>query len=161
MKPFTDLTSEDLRRSPVWRYDSRGHDATAMVEEASRSSLSERESTVFVAATTFRLSDGCELSGLCSPIDPSGLDYLQPVVFAPGGQVSLWSDAVPFGVSLEAISERIGRRVSEVFPLVFTCHVPVDGQVVSGTIDVTGALPNQALQLTVNLPPSGRSNDRS
>lgn len=161
MKPFANLISEDLRRAPLWRYRSTDGDATATVEEAARTSLSERDSDVFVAATTFRLADGSEVSGLCSPVDPSGLDYLQPVLFAAGGQLPLWSETAPFGLAPEKIAELLGRRVSEVFPVVFSCHVPVDGQLVSGTIDVAGTLPNQALQLTVDLPPSGRSGDRS
>ena len=147
MKPFAELTSEDFRRSPVWRYESKGGDVTAMAEEVGRSLLSEGDSGVFVVATTFRLADGSELMGLCSPADSSGLDYLQPILFAPGHQLPLWAEGEPSGVPPTAISERLGRRVSEVFPMVFTCHVPVDGRLVSGTIDVGWALPNQALQL--------------
>jgi hypothetical protein len=161
MKLFTDLTTEDFRRSPLWRYESADGDAGAAVEEVARASLSERESSVFVAATTFRLADGSELMGLCSPVDPSGLDYLQPVLFADDRQLPLWTDAGPASLSPEAICKQLKRRVSDVFPLAFTCHVPVDGKLVSGAIDVAGALPNQALQLTVNLPPFGRSDDRS
>jgi hypothetical protein len=161
VKLFKDLTTNDLRRSPVWRYESADGDAAATVEEIDRSSLSERGSGVFVAATTFRLADGSELTGLCSPVDPSGLDYLQPVLFADGRQVPLWSDAGPGSLPPGEICEKVGRTVSAVFPLLFTCHVPVDGDLLSGSIDVTGALPNQALQLTVNLPPFGRSDDRS
>jgi hypothetical protein len=161
MKPFANLTSEDLRRAPVWRYAREASDATATVEEVARYSLSERESHVFVAATTFRLADGSELKGLCSPVDPSGLDYLQPVLFRAGDQIPLWTDAQPSGVPPAKLARMLARRVSEVFPLVFCCHVPVDGKLVSGTIDVVGTLPNQGLQLTVDPPPSGRSVDRS
>jgi hypothetical protein len=160
MKPFTELTTEDFRRSPVWSYQSPHDDADAAVEEDRRSELSERDTGVFVAATTFRLANGSELAGLCSPVDPSGLDYLQPVLFAEGGQLPLWSDSRAVGPAPEAICRELGRPISDVFPLSFTCHVPVDGTLVSGTIDVARALPNQALQLTVNLPPFGQSDDR-
>ncbi len=159
MKPFIDLTREDFRQSPVWRYESAHDDADATVEEDSRSELSERDSSVFVAATTFRLADGSEFEGLCSPMDTSGLDYLQPVLFADEHQLRLWSYIQKGSSAAEAVCEKLGRRVSDVFPMSFTCHVAVDGTVVSGTIDVARALPNQALQLTVNL--SLRSDGRS
>jgi hypothetical protein len=133
----------------------------AVVEEDDRSELSEHDSDVFVAGTTFRLADGSEWPGLCSPGDPSGLDYLQPVMLVDGRHLSLWSEVPPEVPLFEAVPQALGRKVLEVFPLSFVCHVPVDGTLVSGTIEVRGALPNQVLQLTVNLPPSGRSDDRS
>jgi hypothetical protein len=161
MKPFRELTTEDFRRSPVWSYQSVRGDVDASVEEDRRSELTERDSGVFVAATTFRLANGSELAGLCSPVDPSGLDYLQPVLFAEGRQLPLWSDTRAGSPAPEAVCQELGRPISDVFPLSFMCHVPVDGTLVSGSIDVAPALPNQALQLTVNLPPFGRSGDRS
>ena len=135
-------------------------DAVARVEEDDRSELSENDSDVFLASTAFHLADGSELPGLCSPVDPSGLDYLQPVIIVRGGQVRLW-DEKPTMLLSAVICRALGRAESEVFPMSFTCHVPVDGSIVSGTLDLGGALPNQALQLTVNLPPFGRSDDRS
>lgn len=131
MKPCAKLTPEDLRRSPVWRYKSQGGDVDAVVEEDDRSELSEHDSDVFVAATTFRLADGSEWPGLCSPGDPSGLDYLQPVMLVDGRHLSLWSE-VPREVPVfEAVPQALGRNLLEIFPLSFVCHVPVDGTLVS------------------------------
>lgn len=160
MKPFAELTIDDFRRAPVWRYESQGDDATAKVEEVAVSYLSELDPGVFVVATTYRLADGSEFLGLCSPIDPSGLDYLQPILFFEGDQVPLWSGAAAAAVAPELVAKQLRRPVSGVFPLAFTCHILVDGDPISGVIDAAGALPNQALQLTVRLPPLGRSDDR-
>lgn len=161
MKPFAKLTPGDLRTSPVWRYQSKDGDTLATVEADDRSHLSESGAEVFVASTTFRLADGSEFQGLCSPADPSGLDYLQPVILTEEGHVRLWSEETAGLSNAAAICQSLGRSSSEVFPLSFNCHVPVDESLVSGTITLSGALPNQALQLTVHLPPSGRSANRS
>lgn len=36
---------------------------------------------------------GQKLMGFCSPQDPSGIDYTQPVILAEKGQVALWRDS--------------------------------------------------------------------
>lgn len=89
MKPFVELTCEDMHLHPVWRYDSSHGDVQALVQPDERCQLSEQETITFVAATIFRLADGSELTGLCSPSDPSGLDYLQPVILTAAGHVRL------------------------------------------------------------------------
>jgi hypothetical protein len=74
--------------------------------------------------------------------------------------LGLWSEVPAPLPASEAVPQALGRKASDVFPMSFVSQVPVDGTLVSGTIDISGALPNQALQLTVNLPPLGRSDDR-
>jgi len=157
MKRFADLSVDDLSASPVWRYSSGDGDASAIVEPTEKAELSESESSVYVVSTTFILADGTSVPGVCSPQDASGLDYIQPVLFGVDGHVRLST----VRTDAQEVAQHLRRRTAAVFPLQFRCNVPVDGVVLSGTIALNEALPNQALQLTVNLPPFGRSTDRS
>jgi hypothetical protein len=96
--------------------------------------LTEAEPRVFVAATDFVFADGSTAVGFCSPSDPSGLDYTQPVVFLGDAQIPLWVEPTPSRAEVEATWRRHGKSISEVFPIGFACHVPVDGKALSGVI---------------------------
>ena len=87
MKRFADLTAEDLRSTPIWKYEGPNGDGSASVEADQGARVSEGECSVYVVSTTFQLADGTVLPGLSSPQDPSGLDYLQPVLFHGGRHV--------------------------------------------------------------------------
>src|SRR5262249_34363785 len=83
VKRLTDLTIGDLTAPPVWRYEG-GSGAEAIVSPSGRTSLSEEDDEVFLAATEFHLADSTRHLGFCFPADDSGIDYLQPVIVAPG-----------------------------------------------------------------------------
>ena len=133
MKPLRSLTAEDLRTTPVWK-SLGGSDEEALVEPTSLATLSEAEQETFLALTEFVLGNGQRHIGFCSPVDDSGLDYVQPVIVTRQGQVSLWFDEPPaHGVIAEQWS-RLGIAEGEVFPIKYECLVPVDGRTVTGTI---------------------------
>lgn len=140
MKRVTELTPDDLNRVPVWRYEGE-IDEVAVVHATERRDLGTNERGVFIAHTQFVLADGTQHVGFCSPCDDSGLDYLQPVIVTPDGQVYFWFDEPPSSDSLQRQWRRLGAR-SEIFPIHFRCTVPVDGRFVTGIIesdDLTGA----------------------
>jgi hypothetical protein len=133
VKRLVDLTVEDLVASPVWRYEG-GSGAEALVVPAQRSSLSQADDEVFLAATDFELSDSSRHFGFCFPADDSGVDYLQPVIVNGPRQVAFWFDRP---VAPEVLSEQwraLGKDPVDIFPVTFRCRVPVDGRTVSGRI---------------------------
>jgi hypothetical protein len=89
---------------------------------------------VFLAATEFFLPDSSRHLGFCFPVDDAGIDYLQPVVVTPAGQVRFWFDGAVAPETLSTQWRALGKRKEEVFPVRFRCLVPVDGRFVEGTI---------------------------
>lgn len=132
MKPFASLSIHDLEIHPVWRFETVGD--VESVSPTDLTALSESSLEVFVAATDFRLADGSCAVGVCSPQDASGLDYIQPVVFTPRGQVRFWHDLDPGDAVLAEEWSRLAKPSEAVFPVTFVCRIPCDGKKVGGTI---------------------------
>ena len=129
-KRAIELTLDDFRRVKTWEY--KGDDgATAMVEPSLKSEISEDDGTAYLAATEFRLADDTILSGFSSPADGSGLDYIQPVIFLGERQLRLWTDRD----GLIDISQELGKKRDEVFPILWRSLVIVDGITRSGYIE--------------------------
>ncbi|WGL16675.1 hypothetical protein PVT68_18225 [Microbulbifer bruguierae] len=135
MKRLAELTKEDLLDCPVWEYYG-DDDKTASVSPAHGAVLSEeipeaRCQQIYVALTEYTLANGDMHLGYCSPIDPCGLDYIQPVMLIEGVHIRLYDE------DIEGLPEdwtRLGIKFSEVFPLSWRCCVPVDGETVHGTV---------------------------
>jgi hypothetical protein len=135
MKPLSELSITDLREFPVWECH-RNSDVDAVVRPTTKTSLCETETGVFVAATEFQLADGTILTGYCSPSDPSGLDYMQPVVLTPKGPLPLWSDSPVTDKQIAKQWRTIDKALVAVFPMTYKCLVPVDGQEVAGVVEL-------------------------
>jgi hypothetical protein len=133
MKLLSELTAADLRQHKVWQYHGVS-DLKAQITASSRTSLREEESSVFLAATDFQLHDGTRHVGYCSPTDPSGLDYLQPFILVGMEHVALWHEEQPAETAAQMIAVRLGRNLDQVFPILWRCIVPVEGQLVSGQV---------------------------
>jgi hypothetical protein len=132
MKPFTELTASDFATCPTWRHCG-GADAAASVEPQALSAVRGHDSTIWLGATDFEFADGTRSTGFCSPEDSSGLDYVQPVIFGPNGQVPLWRPGLGAAAS-SAIAQDLGKTVTQAFPLAWRCSVPVDGEMRNGTV---------------------------
>jgi hypothetical protein len=133
MKSLCDLTVEDLRTTPVW-ISHGGPDEKALTEPTTRTSLTETERETFLVVTEFVLGNGQKCIGFCSPVDNSGLDYIQPVIVTEHGQVSLWFNRAPTQQVIADQWSRLGITASEVFPIHYKCLVPVDGHIVKGVV---------------------------
>jgi len=132
VKPLATLTLEDLQACPVWQYHG-ARDDEAQVSAAPGAQISEEwspETPVYIALTEFVLANGQVYSGYTSPSDPSGLDYLQPVIIASGVHVRFWDDRTG-GPSRDW--RHLGSE-HEVFPITWRSLVPVDGNAVGGRI---------------------------
>jgi hypothetical protein len=134
VKRLADLSVADLRANPVWRYDG-GSGADATVAPSKRSSLSQRDDEIFLAATDFELFDTSRHFGFCFPADDAGIDYLQPVIVSASGHVHFWFDGPPRAEMLAKQQSALGKEPSKTFPVTFRCLVPVDGRTVSGRIE--------------------------
>jgi hypothetical protein len=134
VKRLVDLTIEDLAVHPVWRYEG-GQGAGAVAAPVDRRALSQSDDEIFLAVTAYELFDATEHTGFCFPADGTDIDYLQPVILTPAGQVSFWFDGP---VSPEALTRQwkaIGKTPAQIFPVAFRCLVPVDGRTVAGRIE--------------------------
>lgn len=134
MKRLVELTLEDLRANPVWRYEG-GSGAEALVEPADRDALSRADDEIFLAATAFEFFDTSLHQGFCFPADDSGLDYLQPAVITPAGHFNFWFEQRTEAEALDRQWRALGKGPEQVFPVTFRCLVPVDGREVAGRID--------------------------
>ena len=134
MKRLVDLTLEDLRASPVWRYEG-GAGAEALVEPARRNALSRSDDEIFLAATAFELFDASRHDGFCFPADDSGLDYLQPAIVTASGHVGFWFEQPMEPEAVERQWRALGKGPEQIFPVTFRCLVPVDGREVAGRIE--------------------------
>ncbi len=134
VKRLADLTCDDLVASPVWRYEG-GSGASATATPSKRVSLSQSDDEIFLAATEFELFDSSRHFGFCFPADDSGIDYLQPVIIGPSGQVNFWFDGPAMPEALSKQWRALGKELPEIFPVSFRCLVPVDGRTVSGRIE--------------------------
>lgn len=143
LKRLIDLSVDDLRSRPVWRYEG-GSGADAAVVPSRRTTLSQKDDEIFLAATEFDLFDSSRGFGFCFPADDAGIDYIQPVIISPVGHVNFWFDG-PTSPDVLAIHRRaLGKEPREIFPVSFRCLVPVDGRTVCGRIDGIGSPQNLA-----------------
>jgi hypothetical protein len=130
-KRLWDLTEEDLRCNPIWRYEGES-DAVALVVPTL--GFAEPDHQAYIARTRFVLADGSEWWGYCSPTDDSGLDYMQPVIVTQAGLVRFWHEGlVPESETAHAC-RLLGRTPEQVFPVRFECVVPFDGRLVAGLL---------------------------
>jgi hypothetical protein len=150
VKRLTDLSAGDLRTSAVWRYEG-GSGAHAMVTPSKRTSLSQTDDEIFLAATDFELFDSSRHFGFCFPADDSGIDYLQPVIVSPSGHVNFWFDGPASPAALSKQWKALGKEPREIFPATYRCLVAVDGRTVSGRID--GVVSSRDLMPDLVAPP--------
>jgi hypothetical protein len=71
VKRLADLTIQDLKDAPVWRYEG-GDGPAAAVSPSRRTALSQSDDEIYLAATEFELFDGTMHSGFCFPADDTG-----------------------------------------------------------------------------------------
>jgi hypothetical protein len=134
VKRLVELTIEDVEAHPVWRYEG-GQGAEALAAPVDRRALSQSDDEIFLAATEYELFDATKHAGFCFPADGTAIDYLQPVILTPAGQVTFWFDGPVSPETLSKQWEALGREPAQIFPVAFRCLVPVDGRTVSGRID--------------------------
>ena len=125
MKLLTDLINEDIINHPVWEL--RMIDNKEYVQPSSKTEISDNESIRYIVRTNFKLNCQTELLGFCSPQDPSGIDYIQPVILTSNGQMVLYLDS-PFDEKQKELEmNRLGLKHSEIFPIECNPMIKCDG----------------------------------
>ncbi len=131
MKRLRDLTNDDLRRCPIWRYEGDSDDI-ALVFPADN--FAEPDQRAYIARTRFLLADGSEWWGYCSPTDDSGLDYVQPVIITSGGVVRFWYNQPAIEPEPARGCRLLDRSPEQVFPVRFECAVAFQGRSIVGEL---------------------------
>jgi hypothetical protein len=139
VKPLRNLSLADLEVTAVWRYLGKDDD-TGFVEATTRTSLSEAKKVTFIAAARFTLADGTVFMGFVTPLDTSGLDYVQPVIVTPTGHVRFWFERRPTDEILGGQRACLNRGPEKIFPVRWLSLVPVHGRSVSGVIEAVESL---------------------
>ena len=133
-KSISNLTQADLAATPIWEV--RDGSGSELVRPTSLTSLGEyRDGPVHIAATRYVTAAGDTYYGYCSPADPSGPDYVQPVVLTPRGPFPLWDPGGLSKAHVAALCSALAVSPSALFPLQIECLVPVDGILYAGCVD--------------------------
>ncbi len=122
-KPAANLTLEDLKQTPVWECKENGG-ADIVSPTALRALTEYRSGPGHIALTQFVLGNGALHYGYCSPADSSGLDYTQPVIITPSGQIQLWNTSKS---NTQLLARWLHVEESSLLPITIECLVPVDG----------------------------------
>lgn len=133
MKALIDLTIGDLSAHPLWRHFGGDDDKASVTPDEE---FVSPNNTGYLAKTLFTTSSGKEFIGFCSPQDPSGIDYIQPVIILGNQHIRLWNEAEGCESDQKKIASLLGLELAETFPMQYKCLVPFEGQFWEDTIEV-------------------------
>lgn len=132
VKRLIELSEKDLTSNPVWKcWTQEGEEFVSATHDKS---ISENSTDGHIVLTEFVLHNRTRFTGFCSPQDPSGLDYIQPVLFTQNGQVNLYLDNGWDNKAEQAALTKIGLTKDNVFPIKFETKVKCDNKFYYGTI---------------------------
>jgi hypothetical protein len=129
-KQLIELTKADLAYSPVWKcWTDKG---VEFVSATQCKSISGNSCDNHIVLTEFVLNNGAIFTGFCSPQDPSGLDYIQPVLFTQNGQVNLHQENAWDNRTEQTALSQIGLAKESVFPIKYQTKIKCDNKFYSG-----------------------------
>ncbi len=131
-KRLKDLTQNDLLHRQVWEHWIENN--IEFVRPYDKDEICANNDKGFIVLTTFNLNNGIELNGFCSPLDTSGLDYIQPVILTDNGQFEFWKDNDWSMQENEKELQKIGLNWQEIFPVVFMTMVKCENEFYQGRI---------------------------
>lgn len=122
MKRLYDITVQDLKDQPIWLYQGESDDVATVTPvpdfDFPYDAIYE---SAYIAKTRFTTASGVDFFGYCSPTDPSGLDYIQPVIIHGSRHINLWDDTANSATSQAVIANALGLECTDVFPLHYYC----------------------------------------
>jgi hypothetical protein len=131
-KRLIDVTENDLLDNPVWEHWAENE--IEFAKQTDKREISEFCPDTYIVLTKFKLANGTELKGFCSPQDTSGLDYTQPIIFTENGQFRFWRDGDWTPTEQEKELIKIELECREVFPVEFEAMVLCDNEFYKGKI---------------------------
>lgn len=132
IKKLKDLEQNGLIEKPVWEH--RYFLDEEYVRPSDKTELTEDTNLGYIVLTDFVLINGIKLIGFCSPLDTSGLDYIQPVIFTPDGQLIIFKENDWTNAEKLTELEKLNLTADQVFPITYVTRIPCDGSVYRGTI---------------------------
>lgn len=133
MKRFlSSLKKSDLFYHLVWEHWYENN--IEYVKKAESKEISETNESDYIVRTSFTLNNGFELNGFCSPKDPSGLDYIQPIILTDNEPVKFWNDLGWKPEDKDKELQKLELKWSEVFPIKYETLIKCDGRFYQGII---------------------------
>lgn len=131
-KLLSELTMDDLSKNRVWEYLIEGN--TEIVRPSNRTEIFDDNKNSWIVLTEFTLRNGQKHLGFCSPQDPSGLDYIQPVIITLSGHLAFYKET-EWSVDDRLLAlQFLGLSLKDVFPIEFKTKVKCDSNYYYGTI---------------------------
>jgi hypothetical protein len=125
-KRLTEISKIDLLQIPVWEYWMENE--IEFISPTDAREIKEMSPKTYIVLTNFKLANGIELIGFCSPQDKSGLDYTQPVILTENGLFVFWRNNDWTIAEKEKELKKIGLRWNEIFPVEFETIVMCDNE---------------------------------
>jgi hypothetical protein len=132
VKRLKELSENDLTSNPVWRVWEQ--DEEEFVSVSNDKCISENSNHVYIVLTEFILNNRTRFTGFCSPQDPSGLDYIQPVLFTQNGQVNIYMDNGWDNKAKQDALRKIELTKDHVFPIEFETKIKCENRFYFGKI---------------------------
>jgi len=126
------LTLEQLKQKPIWLYESE-YINSEFVENIYSTDLSEIteetgiQTKPYIVYSIFTDAQGNNYEGYCSPEDPSGLDYIQPVIIFKNRHLSFYPDRPLSTSERKLFLNEFNTSEFNFFPIRCIPQVKVDG----------------------------------
>ena len=131
-KQLKDLTADDLIGKPIWEFWIS--DNIEYVREAFDNEITEDSHVSYIVLTEFIFNNKTKHIGFCSPQDSSGLDYIQPVVFADTEQVNFYINNGLTKNEKNELMSKLGYTWKDIFPIVYSTKIKCNGEYYNGLI---------------------------
>ena len=132
-KQLIDLTISDLLDCNLWEHWTEGD--VEFVRPTHKTEISEGSDIGHIVLTEFFLNNLSKYWGFCSPQDPSGLDYIQPVMFTDNGQVQFYKESDWTNEEIQIEMRKIGYDENDILPLMLRTLVKCDGSFFTMILD--------------------------
>ncbi len=142
-KQVYDLTAEDFRLYPLWEFCSdeeglAGQDE-ATVKPSDDHGVPAYSPGAYVVATDFVFADGSAMEGYIYSGKPEDFGCITPIVFLKEERISFWfGRRPPSSQEIAAIYKLLDRNASEIFPIRFRTRVPINGDLMDGSLNGFG-----------------------
>ncbi len=151
-KQVYDLTADDFRRYPLGEFclDEEGMPGQdeATVKPSDDLGVPAYSPGAYVVATDFVLADGSSMEGYIYSGEPEDFGCITPCIFLEEGRVGFWfRRRTPTANQIGSVYERIGKKPHELFPIRFRTRVPINGDLMNGSINGFGIRGSDSEQL--------------
>lgn len=131
-KQLIELDKEDFIKNPVWEHWYENN--IEFAKPTNKIELSDEDNKGYLVKSTFTLNNGKKLIGFCSPIDTSGIDYIQPVILTSNGHFNLYKDEDWSENEIQKEINKLGVSTKEIFPINLITEIKINREYYSCVI---------------------------